>query len=255
MSPTVTAVIPLHNHEKWIQECIGGMVEQTYKNLRIVVVDDGSDDASLQKALELLESPRQIPTENEPLIWTGEIAKIPTIIASFEQARGPSFARNYGIKTGWEGTDLFAFCDSDDVYQPSKIEESVKVWLESPGLIGIIYSDYTAVNIHSGYKQRQFKEPFNRRRLMEECIINMDSVFAKWVFEKAGEFDTSLRTVEDLDMYLRATEFGMAVHIPKSLVDIRVGPHSSSSTVSKQDWEKNYRRVFEKTQERARSNA
>lgn len=246
----VTAVIPTHNHEAWVQDSILSIINQTYKNLRLIVVDDGSTDKSFNKALELLETPNQVKVEQpEPQqVWTGNIKGIPTILSSFKEARGPSFARNYGIKCGCEGTDLFALLDSDDLYHPEKIEKSVKIYEEHPKFIGIIYSDYHTFNEAGRY--RQFKEPYSRERLMSECIINCDSVFAKWVFEKVGFFDEDLRTCEDYDMYMRASEVCIPVHIPESLIDIRVGTHSSSSNVSKENWQKNYKRVFEKLKER-----
>lgn len=255
--PLVTCVIPVHNHENWVKDAILSITlsNSDYPNKRLVIVDDGSSDNSLQVILSLLEQ-KNLVQHNENLdeepkaIYTGVIHGVLTIVASFHTPKGPSVARNYGIKTGWEGTDLFAFLDSDDIYLPGKISKSVKIWQEWPDLIGIVYSDYTTYNPYTGAKQRQYKEPYSRQRLMQECIINNDSIYSKKALEKVGLYDENLRCVEDFDLHLRTTEYFSAVHIPENLITIRVGSHSSTDNVKKQTWEDCYRRVMQKLQQR-----
>lgn len=251
--PIVTAIVPVHNHELWCQGALLSLVNQKYPALRLAVIDDGSTDNSWNKCLELCNKVKKLPLSGngEPIELLGaEIEGYQIILARLSKSYGPSAARNYGIKTGWDGTDLFAFLDSDDEYLPGKIRKSVDKWLEFPQLIGEIYSDYITANIVSGLECREFKPGYTKEHLLRECIINMDSLVAKWAIAKVGEFDPEIRVAEDYDMHLRLSEVSLICHIPEALVKIRVGRHSSTDTVSKEQWEQNYRRVMEKLQQR-----
>ncbi len=253
MSALVTGIIPVHNHEKWVGDAVNSIVNSDYDNKRLVVVDDGSTDKSFETVLSLMQLHKKVDFPNdkdEPKqIFQGFINNVPIIAIQFHRAYGPSFSRNYAIKTGWDGTDLFAFLDSDDWYETTKIAKSVEIWSEMPDLIGVLYSDYSTVD-QNGVRHRQFKEPFSRSRLLQECIINNDSLYSKKVLEKCGLYDENLRVSEDYDLHIRATEHCIAVHIPEDLISIRVGHHSSTSTVTKEVWQQNYNRVFQKLQER-----
>lgn len=249
--PLVTAIIPVHNHEKWANDAIASVIKNHYQNKRIVVVDDGSTDKSLSNIFKLVRNAHKIdlPKNNdEPKsIHKGSISFDKSItdiiVVSFNRAYGPSFARNYGIRTAWEGTDLFAFLDSDDLYEEQKIAQSVIAWQKQPQLIGVVYSDYSTFGA-DGILHRQFKEPFSINRLMQECIINCDSLVSKLALEKCGLFDESMRVCEDYKLWCILSKKFMSVHIPQSLVKIRVGEHSATSQVSKSIWQECYNKVM-----------
>lgn len=245
-NPLVTAIIPVCNHEKWVEQAIMSIVDSTYQNKRIVVVDDGSTDDSVSKIIKLSDWVDVNYNGDEPkFIKKGNIKGISILFAGFSKNYGPSTSRNYGIKTGWEGTDLFAFLDSDDWYEPSKIEKSVKIWQKFPNIIGVVYSDYTTINPYTGVQERQYKEPYSQIRLMQECIINNDSVVSKAALEKCGLYDENLRVCEDYQLWCNLSLRGfMAIHIAESLINIRVGNHSSTNSVSKEIWNQCYAQVL-----------
>lgn len=245
----VTCIIPVFNHEKWVERAIKSVATQDYKNKRIVVVDDGSEDNSYGEISSLLTEKRIIKEEEGLNVVMGLLFGVKSLIFHFDKNHGPSIARNYAIKSAWDGTDYFAFLDSDDFYLPGKISKSVEIFNENP-IIGEVYSDYSTINIHTGFTQRQFKEPFSFSRLTQECIINNDSLISKKALEAVGMYDEQLRVCEDYDLHLRINEKFISVHIPEDLVGISVGRHSSTSTVSKELWESCYKRVFDKFRER-----
>lgn len=245
--PQVTTIIPVHNHEKWVMQAINSIVNSSYRKNRIIVINDGSSDSSYQVVLDSLKDCQKVtfPKNDEPKsIYRGSINGIGILAISFHKAYGPSFARNYGIKTAWDGTDLFALLDSDDYYEPTKIEESINVWLKAPGVIGIVYSDYSTFG-PDGIFHRQFKEPFSYNRLKRECIINCDSVFSKIALEKCGLFPEEMRVAEDYFLYSKILKNFVAFHLPLDLLKIRIGHHSSTSTVPKEVWETCYRKAME----------
>ena len=97
----VSVVIPNHNGEKYIAECIDSVLSQTYKEIEIIVVDDGSTDESLE-------------------VLNGYSKRV-RIISSMNY--GVNHARNLGL-LGSHG-DFVAFCDSDDWWEPEKIARQI----------------------------------------------------------------------------------------------------------------------------------
>ena len=252
--PLVTAVIPCHNHREWINGAIESILAQDYPRLQVVVVDDGSSDDSFMMVYRRLYEVQTSPPGISPKQVVGKLqgSEVPCMAVQLPQARGPAFARNFGIQAAWNATDVYAFLDSDDTYSPGKIAKSVQIWMEDPGHIGAVYSDYDTFNPQTGLRMREFKEPFSRERLLRECIVNCDSLVSKHALQHCGVFDDSLRVCEDYELWVRLSEKFLIIHIPESLVTIRVGDHSSTSTVPNEIWQKCYARVFEKANERLR---
>lgn len=241
MKPHVTAIIPCMNHHWCVLEAIHSVASQKYPNKSIVVVDDGSTDNTIDCIKTIIDE-----LTTEPII-TGTVIgyNVPIAVLSFNKTHGPSFARNRGISYAWEKADIFAFLDSDDLYEEGKIEKSVNKLLEDPA-IGAVYTDYDTLNPKIDLRIRQYKEPYCRARLMNECIVNCDSLVTKSALSYAGGFFEELRVVEDYDLWLRISKAYLISHIPESLVTIRVGDHSSSNSVPKHVWEECWRKVAQR---------
>ena len=115
----ISVVIPVYNGEKYIAKAIQSVVDQTLPPHEIIVVNDGSTDASASILAELAQ-------------------KYPIQYYQKENG-GQSSARNYGVRVS-QG-DLIAFLDQDDVWYPNHLEELVKPFLEkSYPELGWIYS-------------------------------------------------------------------------------------------------------------------
>ncbi len=248
MPGLVTAIVPVFNHRKWVNEAIDSILVQDYPIATIIVIDDGSTDNSCEVVEKRLYKP-QLITHNIPEACKfvgGKIihSDIPILLVQLSKNCGPSFSRNIGIKIAWQNTDHFLFLDSDDIYESNKVSRSVEIVSEFPDYIGVVFSDYTTFNPTTGVEQRQYKEPFSRLRLQQECIINCDSLISKKAFEKCGLFDESMRVCEDFDLWQRISRHFVCCHIPESLVKIRVGGHSSTDSVNKKIWEECYNKVM-----------
>jgi glycosyltransferase involved in cell wall biosynthesis len=239
----ITAVVPCHNHELWVADCLRSLARQKH-DMNVILVDDGSTDSSKEAALSSLQ-------EYDHETNTGRLSEgKPFWYMRREKAGGPSAARNMGINWGLRlGTDVFAFLDSDDMYEDQKIEKSIAQFKRNKGVVGVVYSDYE--NLYpEGYRIRRYKESYSREKLLRDCIVNCDSLVSAAALEKCGLFDETLRTCEDYDLWLRISEHFMLIHIPEPLVTIRCGDHSSTATVPSETWQRCYARVFEKVRER-----
>ena len=101
MKPDISIIVPVYNTEKYVQSCLESLIKQTYKDIEIIVVNDGSNDESLVKCKEIAEKDSRIK------IFT-------------KTNGGLSDARNYGINKA-EGKYL-GFVDSDDYISENMYE-------------------------------------------------------------------------------------------------------------------------------------
>lgn len=249
--PVVTVVIPNFNYSKWIMDAINSVVAQDYPRIQIVVVDDHSTDGSYELVNSKIEVIESVIVDGVGHVTLGKYGGLPITNVFLDQNGGPGRARNIGVRIAWENTHIFAFLDSDDLYMPKKISKSVSLILSNPNIIGAVYSDYDTLHTRTGIQIREFKEPFSRERLLQECIVNNDTVITKVVLDKAGLYDEEMRTCEDYDLWMRVSENCLIVHIPESLIIVRVTGEGSTFSVSQEEWGKNWRRVMEKLQARA----
>lgn len=95
MEPTVSVIIPVYNGEKTLKTCVQSFLNQTYTNLEIIIVDDGSNDDTVKTAKTLTD---------------------PRVRVVCKENGGPASARNLGI--AWAKGELIGFADSDDWVEP-----------------------------------------------------------------------------------------------------------------------------------------
>jgi glycosyltransferase involved in cell wall biosynthesis len=108
--PLVSAIMPVYNSEKYITETLDSVCAQTYRNLEIVIVDDGCTDST-------------------PEIIKKKMAACPNIVFIRQKNAGVSAARNRAIRES--RGDYVAFIDSDDLWEPTKIETQVGAMQET----------------------------------------------------------------------------------------------------------------------------
>lgn len=108
--PLVSVIIPVYNVKPYLGECIESVINQTYNNLEIIIIDDGSTDASALMCDD----------------YKGKDTRIQVI---HQSNKGLSGARNTGLEQSHG--DIIAFLDSDDDYLPNMIETMVQIMLES----------------------------------------------------------------------------------------------------------------------------
>jgi glycosyltransferase involved in cell wall biosynthesis len=182
--------MPALQAEKTIGAAISSVLEQTYADLELVVVDDGSTDA------------------------TGAIAAAhagPIEIVRQEN-QGVAGARNSGIERA--RGELIAFCDADDVLLPRHLEALVAVWDRHGGIAtancywlfpgGI---DPSRVRYKGGFPPPERQ----RRAILEQNFVSTMSLFPKRLWEEIGPFDPERRQAEDWDFWLRAIFAGHRV--------------------------------------------
>lgn len=106
----VSVIVPIYNSEKWIERCVNSILEQTYRNIELILIDDGSQDNSFEICNELAKKDNRI--------------KLIHI-----ENQGVANARNIGLENVCG--DFITFCDSDDTYEKDFIEKLLNLYNES----------------------------------------------------------------------------------------------------------------------------
>ena len=255
--PKVTVIIPNHNDENYIVGAIKSAALQTYIGpLQICVIDDASKDNSWNIICSLIEqdASTSIQKSNDLEVLQGIYKGKSLTAIRRPEAGGPSAARNTGINLTLDQTEIYAMLDSDDEFYKDKVSKCVSLMIKDFYNIGAVYADYDTINVETNKTIREFKEPFSRRRLVEECIVHSGSVVNKLALEKVAEdtgyYDETMRTCEDYDLWMRISEYFIMAHIPESLTLVRVTGDNSSFIVNQEVWQKNWTRVREKFYQR-----
>jgi len=187
--PLVSVIIPVRNRVGTIEAAIGSVLDQTYKNFEVIVVDTGSTDGTIEKVEKLrrkFEKVRLIKLKG------GEI----------------SHALNAGVKNA--RGEFIAQLDSDDFYVPETIEECVEVLSRNPE-VALVVSYYQVVdeegNPIRGISPIKHLE-YDRNNLLRSDGIGAVRVWRKGAIESLGGFDekTFGHFGEDYDMALRISE-------------------------------------------------
>lgn len=205
MQPLVSIVIPTYNRKAMLMEAIDSALSQRYKNIEIIVVDDGSTDGTEQVMLEK----------------RGENASIRYVR---QENSGVSAARNHGARIA-QG-EYLSFLDSDDIYLPDCILDKIQMTLTSNDweVIGG-GCDYLTIGIAKPMRSTPAKPATTYADL---CIYTAfpgasNNIFVKRdSFLRIGGFNENLKNSEDRDLLRRLATMGGVISVPRSTVMMRI---------------------------------
>ena len=188
MDYLVSIIIPVYNSEKYIKRCLKSILNQTYENIEMIVVDDGSTDNSFNIISKFEDKRiRYFKKENE----------------------GVSIARNYGIKRAVG--EYLLFVDSDDYIAKDIVEELIK---KTNGLSEIVFCNNLEIWYNKEEERRLFisVDKLNKKNVMREIASGRAGlVCSKLVSKKVIEdnnisFDEKLKVGEDQLFFLEVAE-------------------------------------------------
>ncbi len=225
IAQTVSVVIPCYNRADYIAETVESVLNQTYQNIELIIVDDGCTDNSR----EILEQYKDHITILE---HPGRVNK------------GQSAAINLGLShaTG----NYIAILDSDDLFKPEKIAAQVRYLEDNPN-VGTVYAN--GMNITAEGKPTYMLYPEGDKAIigpepvLEHCAFNLPSnaLVRKSVFVHAGFFDETLRTAQDHDMAIRIAEVAPVGYINQCLWSYRRHGNSISKTRTMERWQNGFK--------------
>lgn len=212
----VSVIIPAYNSEKWINQAIESVINQSYTNIEIIVVNDGSTDGT-QKILENLKQKYGIQYYNI-------------------ENSGPANARNYGVSKS-KG-ELIAFLDADDYWHADKIKRQVDYFKANS--CSLLLTNLIKVNQQNNFLQKFKKSiPVTKKQqtislFCGEITQNTPTIMvSRKVFDDVGGFNTNLIHKEDHFFLMSvADKYGIEL-LEEYLVYRREWKYSMSSDYKK----------------------
>lgn len=154
-TPLVSVIVPSYNHGKYIEQCINSVLAQTYKNIEIIVCDDGSTDNTAEVLKQYTSHPQ-------------------VRILLFSENRGQSAVIKDGI--AMSGGEYLAFLPSDDFYLPCNIEKKIDKFRESPPGTGVVYSK-AARYFEDSQKTVTFETPIHTGMVLKYFLEEPNFVY------------------------------------------------------------------------------
>jgi glycosyltransferase involved in cell wall biosynthesis len=230
----VSVVIPTHNRAQTLPRTLESVWAQTHRPIELILVDDGSTDATPQVVAD----------------WAAQHEAAPDFVVRslYQDNAGANAARNRGIAAA-EGAYV-SFLDSDDRWQPEKLAKQLAL-LRGDARMGGVYCGLTHVDLATGQPVGEAMLGGASGDVLRQLLIRDVTgptschLLRRAVFEEVGCFDESLPARQDWDMWIRvATSYRIGC-VPEPLVEM--GEHSGERVGSKALNElKGHRRIFAK---------
>lgn len=184
----VSIVIPTHNRASLLQRAVDSALSQTYPNIEIIVVSDGSTDETEEIMKRKCENSQKIR------------------FISYAPAAGANVARNKGINASCGS--IIAFLDDDDEWHRDKIEKQIEVFKNDDN-IGLVCTGINSVEENN--ETMKYIPPAlydsSKEILMHNCIGSTTTVaIKKEIFELSGMFDEELPANQDYDLWIRVCQ-------------------------------------------------
>lgn len=187
-SDLVSVIIPCFNQGCYLEECVSSVTQSTYKNIEIIIVNDGSTDSTEEIALNLQR-------------------KFSFIRYFAQENSGPSAARNMAIRNS-KGTIILPL-DSDDVIAPDYIEKAVLILTKNPE-VKVVYCEAEKFGDQSG---KWCLPEFTLDRLVRRNLIFTTALFRKTEWERIGGYDEKMIwALEDWDFWISMLKDGGCVY-------------------------------------------
>ena len=220
--PRVSVLIPAYNRADYLSQAIHSALEQTFRDIEVIVVDDGSTDDTPAVARAIAD---------------------PRVIYIRQENRGVSSALN----TAWRAArgEYVALLGSDDVMLPQQIETLLRL-IESDAALGLVYARAQAMDAQGkplpqilGSPPKFAVQHALQSLLYGDCICGIACMMRRATLERTGGFDETLIANEDWDMWIRMAEISRFLFHDEILARYRMHPTSLTGGRSQ-----HYRRVI-----------
>jgi glycosyltransferase involved in cell wall biosynthesis len=210
--PLISVIIPVYNGEKMIRETIDSVLNQTFPDFELLVINDGSTDSTLE-VLQTIQDRR-------------------LKVFSYPNA-GQPVSRNRGI--GKAVGEYISFIDADDLWTPDKLEAQLRVLQENPEA-AVAYSWSDCIDESSQFFRQGGHLSINGDVYQNLLVVNFlengsNPLIRRQALMEVGGFDESLSNAHDWDMWLRLAAHYHFIAVPSTQILYRVSPNSMSSNV------------------------
>jgi glycosyltransferase involved in cell wall biosynthesis len=203
----VSVVVTCYNYARYLPEAVGSVLDQTYGDLEVVLVDDGSTD----------ETP-QVVTQ-----WRDE----PRLRYVRQDNAGQASAKNLGIRLARE--PLVAFLDADDRWDPTKLARQVPLFARPE--VGVVYSrgllldaaGATRLPARASWERTPRAGRVTEYLLYDNMVPFSSAVVRRSLLQEVGGFDEQLAMAIDWDLWLRLSRHCEFAWVDEPLLHYRIG--------------------------------
>lgn len=203
----VSIVLPVYNGEKYLEESILSVLDQSYENIELIIVDDCSTDQTPEIVGRYLNID----------------FRVKYIKNSINQRLPKSLNIGFDKATG----DYYTWTSDDNIYAKNAIESMVN-YLEGDYDVKMVYAD--CLEIDSEGKERGKFELGNPEEIICKNVVGACFMYRMECAKCVGEYDANLFMAEDYDYWIRIAKVGKIAHIPKVLYYYRTHGKSLTST-------------------------
>lgn len=221
--PKVSVIIPSYNHQEYVRDAIMSVLNQSFSDLEVVVVDDGSRDKTVAEIRKIKDSRVRLFT--------------------FKENRGACTAANYAVSKA-KGTYI-AMLSSDDLFESDKIAKQVEFLQQNPK-IGAVFTKATIIDQDgAAFKQKHFYSNIfdqpNRTQAEwlrfffynANCLCHPSALIRKKVYTKIGDYDPRFAQLPDLHFWIRLVRHFPIHVLPDRLIRFRVHANNVSGDTTK----------------------
>lgn len=215
-TPLISVVMPAYNAERYVGAAISGILAQTYPEVELIVVDDGSTDRTPEIVRAYGSLLRYIRQENA----------------------GSAAARNVGMAAA--SGEFIALCDSDDIFAPLYLERMLAAYREAGGGRRFVMSNgqiYTDVGTSHGRQtigSRYYPYEKQRLAMLQQNFVPYTTLFPTQMARELDGFAAEVKMNEDWDFFLRAVFAGWLVEYQREpLVDYRWTPGAKTTNTER----------------------
>lgn len=218
--PLVSIVVPAYNHARYLPQALDSLLAQDHPGLEVIVLDDGSTDATPQ----VLER------------YTGRL----------HWERQANMGQGATLNRGWEMArgEVLGYLSADDVLDPTAVSTLAAVLAAEPGTV-LVYPDYRLLDVHGEVLKIVRAPEFDFRTVLStwECPPGPGALFRRGAAQGAGFWDTDLRLTPDYAFWLRLGLRGTCRRVPQVLAGFRVHEASQTFAAVPPDCSEEYVRV------------
>jgi glycosyltransferase involved in cell wall biosynthesis len=220
--PLVSVIVPAYNAETFIERTLNSVLSQTYKNIEVLVVDDGSSD----QTAEIVRSMAQQDSR---------------VVLLHQKNSGVAAARNFAIQKS-QG-EFIAPIDADDLWYPENLEKQVQCFLQADLAVGVVYAWSVDIDEEDlptgGFCASKVGGKVLKTLVCHNFIGNASAtLIRRSCFENIGSYNCQLKEqnaqgCEDWELYLRLAERYQFRVVPEFLIGYRKIFNSMSCDYSK----------------------
>ena len=203
--PLVSIIIPAFNAAQYMNEAIDSILGQNYRNIELIVLDDGSTD----------DTAKIIMKHAAKLYWETH----------------PNMGQANTLNKGWQMAkgEVFAYLSADDALLPNAVSTSIRYLLKHKDIV-LTYCDYYLMDSDSRVFRKIHTPEFNYRDMVVKinCPPGPGAFFRIEAFLKAGLWNPRLQQTPDYDYWIRLGLEGRFLRIPEALAKFRVHEKSQS---------------------------